>query len=331
MKRILSLLMAFAVIFASFGAMSVCAASDDDWRISADANYITHAGKTYKYIEMPSYSFMDYYGDVEYNGDYTNKRLAFEDDEARKYFGNSDVYLTGTDLDNYIVQVSIWIDSNYVEDAYYVEESYYDTVVAMSKGEADTFFTINDYNAGDGVTITAKEFEEIKKAEKKMYGKELLDMGNFYYGFFAVDESVGFQYLLGMIYWDRYDGGNMYILMHPENSDNMDIYGFAQPEVREEYTVYEIKDEELRARMADSFEEEPEDELDWAVADEVSIPWAMIFCSVVFGGFALTGAAFGTIMLIVVKDRKYHRGFVVTLIGSALLLIALVVILALII
>ena len=83
--------------------------------------------------------------------------------------------------------------------------------------------------------------------------------------------------------------------------------------------------------MADSFEEEPEDELDWAIADEVSIPWAMIFCSIVFGGFALVGIAFSVIMLAVVKDKKYKRGFVVMLAGAVLVLIALVVILAILI
>lgn len=313
-KRIICLMLtvvlALLTVSPAYATVEAVEMPQDEWVLSPDGQTITHDDKTYILIETYFESFME-----DDNWDYYD--LTFADPRSAKLYDMSYVSVNES-LADVAIEAGIYKNGEYSDYYLFVEEAYYEEFLQLEDGEAKSYITFNDYNMV--VSISPEEYEEWSSGDAEEMTINELDS---YYSYMIhgciTEENFGF--MCGYIYQNLFTD-ELYLLRLDENSNPYDSGRNVK------FTVYELEDGELKDRLIENYNYLPEDELDWLVSDEPSKEAAGVFSVIVFGVIPLAVVIFAVVMLIIMKERKYRRPFIILLSGASAVLVSCIAILA---
>lgn len=306
----LTVVLALLTVSPAYATVEAVEMPQDEWVLSPDGQKITHGDKTYILIETYFESFME-----DDNWDYYD--LTFADPRSAELYDMSYVSVNES-LADVAIEAGIYKNGEYSDYYLFVEEAYYEEFLQLEDGEAKSYITFNDYNMV--VSISPEEYEEWSSGDAEEMTINELDS---YYSYMIhgciTKENFGF--MCGYIYQNLFTD-ELYLLRLDENSNPYDSGRNVK------FTVYELEDGELKDRLIENYNYLPEDELDWLVSDEPSKEAAGVFSVIVFGVIPLAVVIFAVVMLIIMKERKYRRPFIILLSGASAVLVSCIAILA---
>ncbi|MBQ4105234.1 MAG: hypothetical protein IJC86_02465 [Clostridia bacterium] len=327
MKRFSAVLLTVLILCLSLCPMMLTAsAAGSDWVLAKNAEYITHDDKVFYPVNSDRTYVIDYEDEEDdFVGYYTD--LDFADAETKSLYMDSSLYNIIYDPEfgePIALDVEIWRRDSYVGTTLYVEKSHLAEYEKLAQGDSSTYSTDNFYDTE--MTISRSEFDSwCNGTPMTITAYELMAHDQYY--IYASDNTGKVEYECAMVLRD-YKTDELYLLRYSEY-DRSYFYsdGTFAIDNYEDVTVYILEDPELEKRLLDCYDTIPEDDLDWIVTEDVSTGVALVFCTVVFGVLPLILVGLAITLMVVVKDKKYRRAFIIMLVGSAIVILAYVAVL----
>ncbi|MBQ9742296.1 MAG: hypothetical protein IJV88_01295 [Ruminococcus sp.] len=290
-------------------------AFDDEWVMGERGKYITHGDQVYYPLEScPEYIY-SYTDDVQ-----EYERLEFEDDETEDRYDGSGVYFY-EDGNNPAIEVEVFVNFSFSRTVIYIEESYLEKYKELANGEAEQYLTNSYYDYEQNFEFDGEEIESWRESSTTTNEEVIIADCDVYY-LYVKDPLGVYNFECGTILRDLYTD-DLYLIWY----DDYDIsYFYSESEfdlsTEKEVTLYKLEDEALYNSVIEYYDTMPEDELEWLVTDEVNTTFATVFCTIVFGIVPFGLLVFSTVMLIISKDKKYNRAFIIMIIGSVVVMTA---------
>ncbi len=287
----------------------------DEWIMGERAKYITHGDKVYYPLEScPEYIY-SYTNDVQ-----EYEHLEFEDDETEDRYDGSGVYFY-EDGNNPAIEVEIFVNSSFSRIEIYIEESYLEEYEELANGEAEHYLTNSYYDYEQQFEFDGDDIENWLGSSTTTNEEVIVADCDVYY-LYTKDPLGVYNFECGAIIRDFYTN-ELYLIWYDDYDTS---YFFSESEfdlsTEKEVTLYKLEDEALHNSVIEYYDTMPEDELDWLVTDEVNTTVATIFCTIVFGIIPFVLLVFSTVMLIISKDKKYSRAFIIMIVGSVVVMTA---------
>ena len=329
MKKIFSIILATVLVCVSLLAAipSASAAKDNEWIMGPDAAYVKHDSKTYYPIpDLPYYI----YEIIDYYDGYREVRLEGETEEITKeFFPQTWVrYSVNDDLP--------WIEVHFPSSSYssctilYVEENYLDEYTAFFNGTASNYFCTSNFNdiyyysdnIKQGFSLTPMDVEKWMSGEAVT--TKSFKLGAFEYGeIYGIDKTGTLSAICGVFY---IDDDSKDVFLRPASSIITNDNYITETEMYSDVTVYRLEDEKLREELIEYFYTEPEDDLEWLEPEEDDMTFGIAFAVFLFGIIPAAVLVFSIAMLFVVKDkRRYSPAYITMIVGSAIVLVACII------
>ncbi|MBR3972201.1 MAG: hypothetical protein IKJ83_04910 [Ruminococcus sp.] len=315
MKKLLSLILVTLIICISLGVSATSAAGlYSNWILGEDAMYLTHGDDVY--YPVYSSSYLSYDGYANY-GSRDWVKLQFSDEKTEeKYKGSTICFVVATN--NFCV--SVYLNYNDVESAdrsvVYVREDYLDEYSEMLRGEGFSYSVNNDisyedYRFSEEVYDRWKNGEAVTIPANSIYKYAQ-------YSLCVYDRTQRLSVVCSEVLWDI-ENSEIYLLQYHEFDHNK-VYS-----KNDTLTVYKLEDSIIKEKLIEYFSVIPEDDLEWLNPGPVDIDKLYTLSTVLFCVLPLALLSLSTVMFFIKNAKKYRRSFSIIAVGSALVLIAFIV------